>query len=159
MAELRNSEKTDKRSRKRVVIPIDETGELDTSRLDEKTLSQLRSAVTSSGSQVEVIPPQAIQVLLSGIAGIEAALIAPRFGIDRTTAMSVCVPQGEVMENLVTAGTAVANKHAGRLAAYSDEISLAFALISWQTTVFASLQAIQRDKQEDPVPEVPEDVQ
>jgi hypothetical protein len=141
--------KPDKRNRKRFIIYAKEDGTPDLSNLPPE-LDSLRGG--NSNQETGSTPPQPIdppppafdssvfQMILPVITGLEALLVAPRMGITVPLATQCLTPAPPLADAIATAAARVANKYAGSMSQYADEIALCAIIATWQVSAFAAMR-------------------
>lgn len=148
----------DKRSRRRIVIPIDEDGRPDISRLDDEVLEQIRQEAEAQ-EPPEPIAPEVCGMVVTVLAQIEAAVLGPRFGLPQETAAQAIMPPPPMRDQIAQAGSRVLTKYSGTLGRWQDEIMLASLLVAWQAAALNNLRELARqqqqaDQKKEPQPEV-----
>ncbi len=144
--------KQDRRKRPRIVIPLQEDGTPDISKIDPAVLDALRSSAKQEIP--EPIDPEVIKMAVSMIANIEAAIVAPRFGIPSEQALPLILPPKPIADQIGIAGSKVLSKYSGVMGKYQDEIILGALLVSWQISVLNNLRAARREMEAKNPPEV-----
>lgn len=124
-----------------IEIPIGPDGTPQLESLPAETIGRLTEALGAGLSPPPApVPPETVAFLISGLLSIEAAIIAPRYDLTREEIRSLFTPEGELRTALQEAGGRLLTKYAGPLANYSDEMTLAFSLVAWQTAAFTALR-------------------
>jgi hypothetical protein len=137
----------DRRRRKKIYVYLDGNNQPDWSALTPENRQAL--GVTDTGitppepEPDRTIQPEVIGMLLSTMIGIEAAIVAPRFGVSAERAREIVTPLEPVAAGICASGARVATKYGGALGRWQDEIVLATLIVTWQTSVFAGLRAEQ----------------
>lgn len=147
----------DKRSRRRIVIPVDEDGRPDISRLDDEVLDLIRQEAEAQ-EPPEPIAPEVCAMLVTVIAQIESAVLAPRFGLSQEAASQAIMPPPPMRDQIAQAGSRVLTKYSGTLGQWQDEIMLASLLVAWQAAALNNLREMARLQKEsagktEPAPE------
>ena len=89
------------------------------------------------------VKPELVGILFSTVAAIEAAVVAPRVGISREQATRALTPPPPIAEQLNAAGARVLSKYSGALSQWSDEITLAMLMFTWQTAAFSAMREMK----------------
>jgi len=124
------------RSRRRrhfIRVPLDDAGRPDLSSIRPEHREALAEAVGTLPERASVDPALA-GMLIQAVARIEGALLGPRFGLDRETAMQIAEPKPPLDELLAKQTAVVLSKH-NVMGRYGDEVALAALIASWQAGV------------------------
>lgn len=164
--EASNQSTADKRKRKRITVYCNDDGSPDLSTINEEQRAALgigSSPAAADGAPAptepapEPIDPAIFGMLFHVLSNIEAAVVAPRMGIDPDAARRVMTPPPELAGPLANAAARVAAKYGGTLGRWSDEIALGSLIVTWQVSAFAELRRIQsRAPKHEPPPPPPD---
>jgi hypothetical protein len=139
----------DRRRRPRIIIPIGDDGAPDVERLDPVVLETLRARLEQTQpAPPEPISPVVIDMLVSMIGNIEAAVLAPKFGLEVQEAAMIIMPQDPLRAQIADAGARVLTKYSGALGRWQDEIVLASLLAAWQIQALNTLRATRAIREE-----------
>jgi hypothetical protein len=130
------------RSRRRrpfIRVPLDDSGRPDLSGIRPEHREALAEAVGTLPERASVDPALA-GMLIQAVARIEGALLGPRFGLDRETAMSIAEPKPPLDELLARQTAVVLSKH-NVMGRFGDEVALAALVASWQAGVIQGWKA------------------
>lgn len=130
---------SDRRRRPRIIIPLNDDGSPDISRLDPSVLDVLRTQAQDAGP--EPIHPAVCDMAITVIANIEAAVLAPRMGVDPQTAAQITQPPEPLRGQIAETAAKVLSKYSGALGRWQDEIVLAALIAGWQIQVLNNLRA------------------
>ena len=152
MAVLREAQttepKTDRRRRPRLIIPVQD-GVPDCSSLSDEARASLReSLLESEPAPAASIDPAIISIAVRAIAGIEAAMLAGRFGVSTDQAREALMPNPLLESQIAAAGARVLEKHSTIMGRYGDEIVLASLIVAWQAQALTALRAARAERAE-----------
>ena len=149
--------RNDKRKRARVVVYLNDEGKPDWDSVpeDQKSKLGLAGAEPAPVEPPAEVAPEMVGLLLQTMTSIEAALVAPRIGIDQSEALAALTPAPPVQAGLCQAGARVLNKYAGAMGRWQDEIVLATLIVTWQASAFAQMRAIAAERAPKPEPAPP----
>lgn len=143
----------DRRARKRYVIYQNDDGSPDWGSVSDEDKSALgMGAPKPEAEPPATVAPELIQSLILMGANIEAAVVAPKFGLTQDQAAGALVPAPPMLEQLGAAGARVANKYSASLGRWGDEIMLGVLIVTWQATAFTELRKLTPVKTAEPMP-------
>jgi hypothetical protein len=130
-------------------VPLTDDGRPDLDSLDADKRQLLVEAVQAQAPAQTSVDPALAGMLIQAVARIEGALLGPRFGLDRETAMQIAEPKPPLDELLAKQTAVVLSKH-NVMGRYGDEVALAALIASWQAGVIqgwrAAAEAIKEKK-------------
>lgn len=136
--------KTDRRRRPRLILPLDDSGKPDLSRANAEQIAALKETLMEAEPAApEPINPAVVMFAVNAIANIEAAIVAPKFGLDQGQAAQALQPPEPLRSQIAEAGSRVLSKYSGALGRWQDEIVLAALLVAWQTAAFQNLRMLR----------------
>lgn len=153
---------TDKRKRRRITVYCNDDGSPDLSTISDEQKAALGLNGSAAGPapepvpQVEPIDPAIFGMMFGVLANIEAAVVAPKMGIDPDAARSALVPPPPLADALANAAAKVAAKYGGTLGRWADEIALGSLIVTWQIGAFAQMRSMQPVRKFDPPPPPPD---
>ena len=149
-AEQAAEPKTDKRRRPRLIVPLVD-GVPDCSSLSDEARASLReSLLETEPPAVAPVDPAIVTIAVRAVAGIEAAMLAGRFGVTVEQAREALMPNALLESQIAAAGARVLEKHSSVMGRYGDEIVLLSLIIAWQAQALTALRAARAESQSTP---------
>lgn len=150
-SDMPEAKRSDRRSRKRISVYLDDNGAPDWGAMPEEHRKQLGiengAPVVKEPEAPPQIEPAVIGLLYATATRIEAAIVAPRFGVSGEQAMAALTPPDQIAGAMNEATARVLNKYSGTLGRWQDEIVLASLLVTWQASAFAQLRAMRAENE------------
>lgn len=140
--------KRDRRRLPKLIVTVTEDGKPDLSTLNEEARDKLRAALEEAAPEPpEPIQPAVVGFALAALARIEAAIVAPKFGLSAEQAADILLPKPPLKDSLEEAAARVLNKYSGAWFRYQDELVLGALLVSWQAGALQMLRAARGGQQ------------
>lgn len=144
-----NETKIDRRKRPKLIIPLN-LGKPDCSSLSDDARESLKEALLESEPAPPApIDPSIIVIAIRAITGIEAAILAGRFGVSQEQAREAIAPNPMLEQQIAAAGARVIEKHSAIMGRYGDEIVLISLLIAWQAHALTALRAARLEQNQE----------
>lgn len=139
--------------RRRVYIPSDPRIAVDCSQLSEDERTRLKSALgvppvskpdepafTVQTEPVQRTDPALVAMLYKALAQLQGAIMGPKFGLERETAVDIATPKEPLATMLYETSARICDKY-NVMGKYADELALVSLLGVWQSGVIAAMKA------------------